>query len=84
MGAVWIDLLDPSEAELREKAPRELEESAMQLLLRPHVHQDEPRPTMQSHGASVFGVFLSAKFILPEVYGYIESEEVPSVQADPA
>ena len=34
MGAVWIDLLDPSEAELREKAPRELEESAMQVLPR--------------------------------------------------
>ena len=91
MGAVWIDLLDPSEAELREKAPRELEESAMQLLLRPHVHQDEPRPTMQSHGAYVFGVFLSAKYIeakrdifYPEVDLVITHEAILTVRKTPA
>ena len=35
MGATWIDLLDPTAEELREKAPRELEETAywLELLL---------------------------------------------------
>jgi magnesium transporter len=60
MGAKWIDLLDPSADELRAKAPRELEESAFELLLAAPEHEDEPRPTMQGHGDYVFGVFLAA------------------------
>ena len=90
MGAVWIDLLDPSEAELREKAPRELEESALQLLLRPHIHQDEPRPTMQGHGAYVFGVFLTATYVesrqeifYPEVDLVITHETILTVRKTP-
>jgi magnesium transporter len=62
VAAVWIDLLDPSEEELRAQAPRELEESALRLLLRRSRHLDEPRPTMQSHGDYVFGIFLSATY----------------------
>ncbi len=61
--AVWIDLLDPSEDELRAQAPRELEENALALLLRPPQHLDEPRPTMQSHVDYVFGIFLAAEYI---------------------
>src|SRR5439155_2072420 len=90
VGAVWIDLLDPSEAELREKAPRELEESALQLLLRPHIHQDEPRPTMQGHGAYVFGVFLTATYVesrqeifYPEVDLVITHETILTVRKTP-
>jgi magnesium transporter len=60
MGATWIDLLDPSPEELREKAPRELEETALAQLLAPPQHEDEPRPTLQGHGDYVFGVFLIA------------------------
>jgi magnesium transporter len=60
MGATWIDLLDPTADELREKAPRELEETAIEQLLAPPQHEDEPRPTMQGHGDYVFGVFLIA------------------------
>jgi magnesium transporter len=60
MAAEWIDLLEPDAAELRAKAPRELEESALELLLRPAQHADEPRPTLRGHGDYVFGVFLSA------------------------
>jgi magnesium transporter len=63
VGAVWTDLLDPGEEELRAKAPRELEESALRLLLRPPQHQDEPRPTMQSHGDYVFAIFLAAEYV---------------------
>jgi hypothetical protein len=33
MAAKWIDLLDPTEDELRAQCPRELEESAIVLLL---------------------------------------------------
>ena len=60
MTATWIDLLDPSPEELRAKAPRELEETALERLLAPPEHEDEPRPTLQGHGDYVFGVFLIA------------------------
>jgi magnesium transporter len=60
MAATWIDLLDPTLDELREKAPRELEETAMEQLLAPPQHEDEPRPTLQGHGDYVFGIFLVA------------------------
>jgi len=63
VASVWIDLLDPSADELRAQAPRELEESALALLLRRPVHMDEPRPTLQSHGDYVFGVFLTAQYV---------------------
>ena len=60
MAATWIDLLDPSAEELRAKAPKELEETALERLLTPPAHEDEPRPTLQGHGDYVFGVFLIA------------------------
>src|SRR4051812_17007128 len=60
MAANWIDLLDPTADELRAKAPRELEETALDLLLADPKHEDEPRPTLQGHGDYVFGVFLIA------------------------
>src|SRR5690348_15228549 len=60
MAATWIDLLDPTPEELRAKAPQHLEETALERLLAPPQHADEPRPTMQGHGDYVFGVFLIA------------------------
>jgi magnesium transporter len=60
MAATWIDLLDPTLDEVREKAPRELEETAIAQLLAPPQHEDEPRPTLVGHGDYVFGVFLVA------------------------
>jgi magnesium transporter len=60
MAATWIDLLDPSPEELREKAPRELEETALRQILAAPQHEDEPRPTLVGHGDYVFGVFLVA------------------------
>jgi len=60
MAATWIDLLDPTAEELRAKAPRELEETAIERLLSPPEHEDEPRPTLQGHGDYVFGVLLIA------------------------
>jgi magnesium transporter len=58
--ATWIDLLDPSADELRAKAPRELEESALALMLAKPKHEDEPRPTLRGHGDYIFAVFLRA------------------------
>jgi magnesium transporter len=58
--AEWIDLIDPSADELRGKLPRNVNESALNLLLEPAQHDDEPRPTLQGHGDYVFGVFLVA------------------------
>src|SRR3989442_13300486 len=58
--AEWIDLIDPSADELRAKLPKEVQESALKLLLAPAQHADEPRPTLQAHGDYIFGVFLVA------------------------
>ena len=58
--AEWIDLIDPAADELRAKLPRQVKESALQLLLAPAQHADEPRPTLQAHGDYIFGVFLVA------------------------
>ena len=58
--AEWIDLIDPTPEELREKLPGEVHDSALELLLAPAQHTDEPRPTLQGHGDYIFGVFLVA------------------------
>ena len=76
MPATWIDLLDPSLDELRDKAPRELEESAMQLLLAPPQHEDEPRPTLVGHGDYVFGVFLVAVAVPAEDSVYYQEIDI--------
>jgi len=60
VAGTWIDLLDPSPEELRAKAPKELEDTALAQLLAPPQHEDEPRPTLQGHGDYIFGIFLVA------------------------
>ena len=54
----WIDLVDPDEAELRKQTPKRLHARALDRLLAPAQHEDEPRPTLEGHGDYVFGVFL--------------------------
>src|SRR5438105_2632881 len=66
MPAKWIDLLDPSAEELREQAPRDLEETAIEPLVAHPRHDDEPRPTLRSHGHYVFGIFLLARAVPDE------------------
>jgi magnesium transporter len=56
--AEWIDLLDPDEAELRNALPAEIHERALEQLLRPALHDDEPRPRLEGQNHYVFGVFL--------------------------
>jgi magnesium transporter len=58
--AEWIDLIDPSAEELRSKLPLTVQEPALELLLSPARHNDEPRPTLQAHGDYIFGIFLVA------------------------
>ena len=56
--AEWIDLLDPTESELRGALPAEIHARALELLLTPARHDDEPRPRLEGHDRYVFGVFL--------------------------
>ncbi len=56
----WIDLLDPSADDLRANLPADVHPAALALLLAPLVHDDEPRPRIETHGAYVVGVFLVA------------------------
>jgi magnesium transporter len=56
--AEWIDLLDPSEEQLRARLARVLHDRAMDRLLQPIEHDDEPRPTIESHGDYVYCVFI--------------------------
>jgi magnesium transporter len=54
----WIDLVDPSAPELHDALPEHVHATALRALLAPHVHDDEPRPRIESHGDYVLGVFL--------------------------
>jgi magnesium transporter len=56
----WVDLIDPDERELRASLPEHVHPTALAALLSPHVHDDEPRPKIESHGDYVLGVLLLA------------------------
>ena len=64
-GDRWIDLLDPTPQELKSKLPREVHDRALDQLLAPAQHRDDPRPKLESHGDYVFGVFL-IPVVVPE------------------
>ena len=54
----WIDLADPNRAELEAALGRTVHARALDQLLAPHQHRDDPRPTLEGHDDYVFGVFL--------------------------
>jgi magnesium transporter len=56
--AEWIDLLDPAEDELRAALGREVHDRALEQLLEPTRHNDEPRPRLEGHDHYLFGVFV--------------------------
>jgi magnesium transporter len=56
--AEWVDLLDPGEEELRRVLPPQIHDRALEQLLEPALHDDEPRPRLEGHDRYVFGVFL--------------------------
>ena len=74
--AEWIDLLDPSEEQVRAALPSAVEASALELLLAPPEHADEPRPTLQGHGSYIFGIFLVAVSVPDEDRVYYQEIDV--------
>lgn len=54
----WIDLVDPSTEDLKAHLPAHVHETALEALLAPYVHNDEPRPRIESHGDYVLGILL--------------------------
>jgi magnesium transporter len=56
--AEWIDLLDPSPEELRTYLPESIHPRALEQLLAPAEHDDEPRPKLEGQGSYIFGVLL--------------------------
>ena len=54
----WIDLIDPKAADLREALPEHIHATALEALLAPHQHDDEPRPRIESHDDYVLGILL--------------------------
>jgi magnesium transporter len=64
--AQWIDLVDPTEQELREQAPASLHPKALERLLAPHTRPEDSRPAIDSHGDYVLGVLLVAVIVPDE------------------
>lgn len=54
----WIDLIDPTAVQLHDALPERVHSTAMEALLAPHEHNDEPRPRIESHGDYVLGILL--------------------------
>jgi len=67
-GARWTDLLDPSPEELQAELPAAVHERALEQLLAPAQHDDEPRPKLEPHGDYVFGVLLVPTLAEDEVF----------------
>jgi magnesium transporter len=54
----WIDLIDPEAPELHDALPEDVHATALEALLAPHEHDDEPRPRIESHDDYVLGILL--------------------------
>ena len=59
-GEAWVDLLDPDEADIGRHAPAQLRPAALSQLADGTPSDGAARPTLQGHGAYVFGVLLAA------------------------
>jgi len=58
--ARWIDLIDPTADELKAQLPDDIHPTALDALLAPAQHDDEPRPRIDSHDTYVLGILLLA------------------------
>jgi magnesium transporter len=54
----WRDLVDPNAADLQAALPEHVHRTALDALLAPHEHDDEPRPRVESHGDYILGILL--------------------------
>ncbi len=79
--ANWVDLLDPTEQELRDKLPQDIHESALELLCAPAQHEDEPRPRLDGQGSYVFGIFLVAVAVPEEDSVYYQEIDLIMTKA---
>lgn len=71
-GDRWIDLLDPTLDELNAKLPAEVHDRALEQLLAPAQHEDEPRPKLEPQGDYVFGILLVPVLVADEDYVYYQ------------
>ncbi len=74
--AEWVDLLDPDEETLRQAWTDRLHPQAVDDLLEPTVHDDEPRPRLESHGDYVLGVLLVPVVVVDEDRMYYQEVDV--------
>ncbi|MEY2420046.1 MAG: magnesium transporter [Acidimicrobiaceae bacterium] len=72
----WVDLLDPTEEEVRQAWPSDLHSQAIDTLLQPHTHADEPRPKFESHGSYAFAVLLLPKVVTDEDRVYYREVDI--------
>ena len=75
-GNRWVDLLDPTREELAARLPREVHDRALDQLLAPAEHEDDPRPKLESHGDYVFGIFLVPVVVAEEDAVYYQEIDV--------
>ena len=83
MGAVenWVDLLDPTAAELEVNLPGSVHARAVEQLLAPARHEDEPRPKLEAHGDYIFGVFLVAVAVPADDLVYYQEVDLVLTEA---
>src|SRR5215467_10284402 len=72
----WVDLLDPTEDELRQAWPTSLHPQALETLLQPHTHEDEPRPKIEGQGSYAFAVLLVPVVVADEDRVYYREVDV--------
>jgi magnesium transporter len=75
-GDRWIDLLDPSRKELEARLPGEVHDRALDQLLAPAQHADDPRPKLESHGDYVFGILLIPVVVKDEDLVYYQEVDL--------
>lgn len=56
----WIDLLDPTAEDVDAYLPSSIHARALEQVLAPSTHDDDPRPKLEGHGDYLFGVLLVA------------------------
>ena len=83
MGAVenWVDLLDPTTAELEAHLPTSVHPRAVEQLLAPARHEDDPRPKLEAHGDYIFGVFLVAVAVPEDDLVYYQEVDLVLTEA---
>ncbi|MEA3019510.1 MAG: magnesium transporter [Actinomycetota bacterium] len=71
--ATWVDLLDPTEAELMQALPAGVHAVAIETYLRRH--DDDPRPRLVADGEYLFGTF-----VIPKVNELTDDEDTVTYQ----